>query len=53
MEGQGTYIWADGRIYEGEWLANKQHGEGKYTDLDSTARRWRWKNGRRTSLIEQ
>jgi len=26
--GYGVYTWADGRKYEGEWVAGKQHGRG-------------------------
>ena len=29
-EGHGTFIWADGRQYIGEWKAGKQHGIGTY-----------------------
>lgn len=28
--GSGIYLWADGRAYNGEWLAGKQHGTGFY-----------------------
>ena len=28
MEGQGTYIWPNGKKYEGEWKDGKKHGEG-------------------------
>lgn len=28
--GQGTYRWADGTRYVGEWVANKKHGEGYF-----------------------
>lgn len=36
-EGQGKYIWADGSIYEGEWLDNRINGSGIYI----------WKDGRK------
>lgn len=28
------YTWSDGRKYEGEWLNNNMHGNGKYTWQD-------------------
>ena len=34
---QGVYLWADGRMYQGDWLNNNMHGKGVYT----------WKDGRR------
>jgi hypothetical protein len=30
MQGVGTYKWADGTLYTGEWFENKMHGEGKF-----------------------
>ena len=29
--GHGKYTWADGDVYNGDWLADKIHGKGKYT----------------------
>ena len=29
--GKGTYIFANGDTYEGDFKENKMHGEGKYT----------------------
>jgi len=29
--GQGTYIYANGDSYEGEWRKNQKHGDGVYT----------------------
>ena len=31
MHGQGIYKWADGRVYEGDYLNDKKHGYGVYT----------------------
>jgi len=28
IQGKGTYIWSDGKKYDGEWLNNKMHGQG-------------------------
>ena len=27
----GTYIWSDGRRYEGQWKENQMHGKGSFT----------------------
>lgn len=29
MHGQGTYYYADGDMYTGEWQNDKRHGVGK------------------------
>jgi len=34
MDGYGTYTFADGHAYEGEWKNNKRHGEGIETFSD-------------------
>ena len=26
IEGRGRYAWPDGRVFDGEWRANKMHG---------------------------
>jgi hypothetical protein len=31
MNGNGTYIWANKRKYEGTWVNNQKHGKGVYT----------------------
>jgi len=31
LQGRGTYEWADGRKYEGEWVKDEMHGSGVYT----------------------
>lgn len=36
-EGHGKYLWADGSVYEGEWIDNRISGNGIYL----------WKDGRR------
>ena len=30
LYGYGTFLWNDGRKYEGNWKNGKQHGEGYY-----------------------
>ena len=29
LEGDGTFIWKDGKIYEGEFKKTKFHGKGR------------------------
>jgi len=29
--GHGTYVWADGDKYEGDWVDGKKHGKGTFT----------------------
>jgi hypothetical protein len=36
MEGVGTYVWASGEVYKGEYKANARHGKGKMTYSDGT-----------------
>ncbi|XP_015766432.1 PREDICTED: radial spoke head 1 homolog [Acropora digitifera] len=45
--GQGTYVYKNGDIYEGEWKDNKRHGSGVYT-CTSTKLKYdgRWSEGR-------
>ena len=37
---------ANGTRYEGEWLNNKQHGEGKLVYQDGDVKQCKWKEGR-------
>ena len=50
-EGQGTFVWADGRKYIGEWKAGKQHGVGTYISKDGVAKEGYWKNGRKIKWV--
>lgn len=34
MDGFGTYIWADGRCYSGQYIRDRKHGYGTYTWAD-------------------
>ena len=34
MSGAGTYVWLDGRKYNGEWQENKMHGKGTLEMVD-------------------
>ena len=34
--GKGRLVHADGDVYEGDWIDDKAHGKGKYTQLGVT-----------------
>ena len=52
IDGFGTYTWPDGRIYEGFWLNNKQHGEAVFTSAKQQVKRGRWEKGKRVEWYE-
>lgn len=31
---QGTYTYASGNVYEGDWVQGKKHGHGTYTTIN-------------------
>lgn len=41
-----TNIRTNGTRYEGEWLDNKQHGDGKLIYKDGEEKHCKWKDGR-------
>ena len=43
--GYGTYTWASGTKYVGEWKNYKKHGNGTYTMADGQKYVGEWKNG--------
>ena len=43
--GYGTYTFANGDKYVGEWKDGKQHGQGTYTGTDGTVMKGIWENG--------
>ena len=43
--GQGTYTWASGDKYVGEWKDGKTHGQGTHTYADGTVDKGIWENG--------
>ena len=45
-EGKGTYTFACGDTYEGEWLDGMYHGYGKYSSKDSDEYEGQWVNDR-------
>lgn len=40
--GQGTFTWADGRRYEGQWKDGGYHGNGEYTHRDGSKYKGEW-----------
>ena len=46
--GQGTYDWANGDQYVGEWQDNKRTGQGTYYWADGSSWTGEFINGRRT-----
>src|SRR3990167_8317695 len=39
------------RVFEGHFKQGKKHGEGKYTESDSTTYKGKWNNGYKTGLF--
>jgi hypothetical protein len=44
-EGRGTYTFANGNVYEGEWKAGKKEGRGTYTYADGAVYEGEYKAG--------
>ena len=44
INGKGRMIHADGDIYEGDFLDDKQDGYGIYTHTDGTVYKGQWKD---------
>ena len=45
VNGQGTYTYADGDKYVGEWKDDKKNGQGTYTSADGRIKKGLWENG--------
>ncbi len=45
MHGHGTFTYASGVKYVGEWKDNKQHGQGTYTLADGVIYVGQFKDG--------
>ena len=45
--GQGTYTYSNGDMYEGEWKDGKYHGQGTYTFLSGSKFLGEFKDGER------
>ena len=46
MDGKGTFTWADGRKYVGEYNNDKKAGYGEYLWPDGRCYRGEWDNGK-------
>ena len=46
QDGEGTFTWANGAVYEGEWKDNKRNGHGFTNGVMETCTK---ENGRITS----
>ena len=44
--GYGTYKWADGSIYVGDWSENLIEGQGEYKWPDGRVYKGQWKNNK-------
>ena len=46
MHGKGTYVWGDGRSYEGEYFEDRKHGFGIYKWSDGRVYEGDWHSGK-------
>jgi hypothetical protein len=46
MHGKGKLTWADGKIYEGEFVNDKREGHGVFTWKDNRKYIGAWRNGK-------
>ena len=52
MSGYGMFKWPSGNIYEGEWLANRRHGQGKITDsIGRVPKQGSWQMGKYVGAV--
>lgn len=47
LSGKGTYTWADGTVYEGDYVGDKMHGRGKYTKANGNFYEGEWVQDKR------
>lgn len=45
--GEGTYMWADGSMYAGQWKRNRFHGIGTLSYADGGEYQGEWRNDRK------
>ena len=48
---QGHATWPDGSSYDGEWINDKQHGEGKFTLADGRSYDCGWRDNKITWIL--
>lgn len=46
MEGVGTFSWADNRVYKGDYVNDKKHGQGTFEWPDGRSYVGCWENGK-------
>jgi hypothetical protein len=46
MHGKGTYVWPDGRKYQGDYINDKKDGHGYYEFGDGRRYDGQWLNGK-------
>lgn len=52
-EGDGLFIWPDGRQYKGGWRNGKQHGFGIYITSKGKEKKGEWDEGKRKRWITE
>ena len=53
VDGQGTYMYANGDIYAGEFKEGAMHGRGTYITTDGSTYAGEFKDGKLVELKEQ
>jgi len=53
VDGQGTYIYASGDKYNGEFKESKMHGQGTFITTDGSTYAGEFKDGKLVELKEQ
>lgn len=48
--GFGTYVWADGAKYTGQWINNKAEGHGRYESSEGEVYEGAWKDDRANGI---
>ena len=46
MDGEGLFMWADGRKYNGQYKEDKKHGYGVFEWPDGRKYKGEWDNGK-------
>lgn len=51
--GEGVFVWPDGRSYRGHWSNGKQDGAGVTVDVNGVETKGEWKNGERIKAHDE